>query len=457
MHRRTTIHYTYNNWALANGTGREVVKQGGKTWFFITADYAFGKSLEEDTSAVVKAAGGKVLGAVQHPSPGTTDFSSYLLQAQASGAQDHRPRQRRRRHRQLHQAGERVRHHAEAEAGRPARLHLRHPQPRAARPRRACTSTTAFYWDLDDDTRKWSKRFQSHPDNKKKSMPTMVQAGVYSAVTHYLKAIKAAGTDDADAVIAKMKEMPVNDFFAKNGQIGPDGLHRHDMYLVQVKTPGRVQVPLGLLQDREDDPRGAGVPDGRAAEVPARREEVPVAPWRRPSGRARGERGPRPRSPMQALFGQLLLGLINGSFYALLSLGLAIIFGLLDVVNFAHGALYMLGAFVAWMGLTYLGIGYWPALLLAPVRVGLARDRRSSGPCSAGSTRSTTCTASSSPSASRSIVEGLFHEQYGNSGSPYPVPELLQGGVRAAASCTCPATGPGWWWSRSSSASPAGS
>jgi branched-chain amino acid transport system substrate-binding protein len=237
-----TVHYTYDNWALANGTGREVVKGGGKSWFFITADYAFGKSLEDDTSAVVRAAGGHVLGSVRYPSPGTTDFSSYVLQAQASGAQ--------------------IVGLANAGADTVNSIKAAHEYGLTKSQRlagllifisdihslgldiaRGLYATTAFYWDHDDETRAWSRRFQSHPDNKKKAMPTMVQAGVYSAVTHYLKAIEAAGTDEADAVMAKMREMPVNDFFAKNGRIGPDGLHRHAMYLVQVKSPEESKYP----------------------------------------------------------------------------------------------------------------------------------------------------------------------------------------------------------------------
>src|SRR5512139_633271 len=235
------VHWTYNNWALANGTGREVVRQGGDTWFFVTADYIFGKSLEEDTSNVVKAAGGKVLGAARHPSPGTTDFSSYLLQAQSSGAKII----------------------GMANAGADTVNCIKQAKEFGITPKQTLAGllvfitdvnalglanakglylTEAFYWDLNDDTRKWSKRFQDHPDNKKKAMPSMVQAGLYSAVTHYLNAIKAVGTDDSDAVIAKMKATPVNDFFAK-GVIGPDGLHRHDMYLFQVKSPEESKYP----------------------------------------------------------------------------------------------------------------------------------------------------------------------------------------------------------------------
>lgn len=235
-----TIHWTYNNWSLANGTGREVVNDGGKSWFFITADYAFGKSLEEDTSAVVKAAGGSVLGSVRFPSPGTTDFSSYILQAQGSGAQVVG----------LANAGLDTVNCIKAahEYGLKQKLaglliFLSDIHALGLPAAQGLYATTAFYWDMNDATRAWSKRFQAEPDNKKKAMPTMVQAGVYSAVTHYLEAVAAAKTDDADVVRKKMGELPVNDFFAKNGRIGPDGLHRHDMYLVQVKKPAESKYP----------------------------------------------------------------------------------------------------------------------------------------------------------------------------------------------------------------------
>jgi branched-chain amino acid transport system substrate-binding protein len=237
-----TIHYTYNNWALANGTGREVVAEGGKSWFFITADYAFGKSLEDDTSAVVKAAGGKVLGSVKYPSPGTTDFSSYILQAQQSKAQIVG----------LANAGADTVNCIKAgnEYGLTKDqkfagllIFLTDIHALGLPVAKGLYATTAFYWDLNDETRAWSKRFQSDPDNKKKIMPTMVHAGIYSAVTHYLKSVAAVNTDDAEAVRKKMSELPVNDFFAKNGKIGPDGLHRHEMYLVQVKTPQESKAP----------------------------------------------------------------------------------------------------------------------------------------------------------------------------------------------------------------------
>ena len=237
-----TVHYTYDNWALANGTGREVVNDGGKTWFFITADYAFGKSLEEDTSNVVKAAGGKVLGSIRHPAPGTTDFSSFVLQAQGSGAQIVG----------LANAGadtisciKAAHEYALTRTQKLAGLliFISDVHSLGLATAKGLYATTAFYWDLDDETRQWSRRFQSHPGNRKKAMPTMVQAGIYSAVTHYLQAIRDTGTDDADTVMARMKATPVNDFFAKNGRIGPDGLHRHDMYLVQVKSPEESKYP----------------------------------------------------------------------------------------------------------------------------------------------------------------------------------------------------------------------
>jgi branched-chain amino acid transport system substrate-binding protein len=249
------VHWTYNNWALANGTGREVVKQGGDTWYFLTADYVFGKSLEEDTANVVKAAGGKVLGFSRHPSPGTTDFSSYLLQAQASGAKIIG----------LANAGadtvNAIKQAKEFGITKKQNLagllvFISDVNSLGLENAKGMYLTTAFYWDRDDASRKWAKRFFE----KMNKMPTMVQAGVYSAVTHYLKAIQAAGTDDADAVMVKMRAMPVNDFFATNGQIGPDGLHRHDMYLVQVKNPDESKYPWDYYKIAKVIPAAAAFP-----------------------------------------------------------------------------------------------------------------------------------------------------------------------------------------------------
>jgi branched-chain amino acid transport system substrate-binding protein len=257
------VHYTYNNWALANGTGREVVKQGGDTWFFVTADYVFGKSLEEDTSNVVKSSGGKVLGFARHPSPGTTDFSSYLLQAQASGAKIV----------------------GLANAGGDTINCIKQAKEFGVTPKQSLAGllvfisdihslgldiakgmylTTAFYWDMNDETRAWSKKFFE----RHKKMPTMVQAGVYSSVKHYLEAVKAAGTDDADAVIAKMKATPVNDFFSKGSKIGPDGLHRHNMYLVRVKSPQESKHPWDYYQIVKTIPPEEAFPSVEAQKCP---------------------------------------------------------------------------------------------------------------------------------------------------------------------------------------------
>ncbi len=230
----TGIHWTYDTYALANGTGATLVKEGGDTWFFITADYAFGHALERDTTAAIEKAGGKVLGGVRHPFPGTTDFSSFLLQAQGSGAKvigianaglD--------TVNTIKQAGE---FGIVAGGQRLAGLlvFLTDVKSLGLKTAQGLVITTGFYWDLNDETRAFSKKFAEKSGGK---MPTMVQAGVYSGTMHYLQAIKAAGTDEAKAVVAKMKEMPVNDFFAKNGKIREDGLMVHDMYLAQVKKP----------------------------------------------------------------------------------------------------------------------------------------------------------------------------------------------------------------------------
>ena len=227
----TNVHWTYDTYAMAVGTGKAVVKQGGKTWFFITADYAFGKALEKDTSDVVLENGGKVLGRVLHPFP-AQDFSSFLLQAQSSGAQVIG----------LANAGNDTINAIKqaAEFGITPKqslagllMFITDVHSLGLKATQGMYLTTGFYWDMNDETRAWSKRFVW----EKRHMPTMVQAGDYSAVYHYLKAVKAAGTDDTKAVMAKMKATPVNDFFAKNGKIRDDGRMVHDMYLAQVKKP----------------------------------------------------------------------------------------------------------------------------------------------------------------------------------------------------------------------------
>jgi branched-chain amino acid transport system substrate-binding protein len=231
------VHYTYNTYAMAQGTGGAVVQAGGKTWFFITADYVFGHTLEEDTARVVKAAGGEVKGSVRAPFP-TTDFSSYLLQAQASGAQivglANAGADTVNAIKQAHEFGLTPR---QSLAG--LLVFISDVHSLGLETAQGLYLTTAFYWDRDEASRAWSKRFFA----RTKRMPTMVQAGVYSEVMHYLEAVRKTGTDDADAVMQAMRDAPVNDFFAHGGRIGPDGLMRHDMFLAQVKKPSESRYP----------------------------------------------------------------------------------------------------------------------------------------------------------------------------------------------------------------------
>jgi len=227
-----TIHWTYDTYALAVGTGRAMVQEGGDSWFFITADYAFGHQLEEDTSTVVQEEGGEVLGAVRHPLS-SADFSSYLLQAQGSGAKviglanagtDTTNSIKQANEFGITQAGQQL---------AALLLFLSDVNALGLDVAQDLVLTTGFYWDMNDETRAWSERFNERAGQ----MPTMVQAGVYSAVTHYLNAIKEVGGDDAKAVVEQMKATPVNDFFAKNGTIRDDGRMVHDMYLARVKSP----------------------------------------------------------------------------------------------------------------------------------------------------------------------------------------------------------------------------
>jgi branched-chain amino acid transport system substrate-binding protein len=232
-----TVHYAYDTVALANGTGSAVVKSGGKSWFFLTADYAFGHSLEKDTSDVVKAAGGTVVGAVRAPL-NASDFSSFLLQAQNSKAQILG----------LANAGGDTINSIKAanEFGVTKTMKLagllmfiNDIHALGLKTTEGMYLTDGWYWDLNNDTRAWAKRFFE----KMKRMPSMLQAGDYSAVSTYLTAVKAAGTDDADAVMAQMKKTPINDMFAKGGKILPNGRMVHDMYLMQVKSPAESKTP----------------------------------------------------------------------------------------------------------------------------------------------------------------------------------------------------------------------
>src|SRR6266581_732485 len=227
-----TISFTYDTYMLANGTGKALTKTGGDTWFFLTADYAFGHALERDTGSVVTATGGKVLGAVRHPL-NTSDFSSFLLQAQSSKAKVIG----------LANAGgdttNSIKQAAEfgiMKGGQklsPLLAFVTDIDSVGLETAQGLLLAEAFYWDLNDETRAFSRRFME----RVKRVPTSVQAGVYSSVTHYLKAVKAAGTTDSAAVMKVMKETPVNDMFARNGRIREDGRMVHDMYLFEVKKP----------------------------------------------------------------------------------------------------------------------------------------------------------------------------------------------------------------------------
>jgi branched-chain amino acid transport system substrate-binding protein len=228
-----TVHYVFDTFGQANVTGLAAVKQGLDTWFFLTADYAFGQDLEKDTANVVVKNGGKVLGSVRHPL-NTSDFSSYLLQAQASKAKviglanaggD--------TINAIKQAAEFGLTKSGGQKLSPLLAFVTDIDSVGLETAQGLLLAEAFYWDLNDDTRAFSKRFME----RVKRVPTAAQAGVYSSVTHYLKAVKAAGTTDAAAVMKIMKETPINDMFAKNGRIREDGRMVHDMYLFEVKKP----------------------------------------------------------------------------------------------------------------------------------------------------------------------------------------------------------------------------
>ncbi len=234
-----TVHWTYDTWSLAHGTGTAMVRTGGDTWFFLTADYAFGHALEADTSAVVEAAGGKVVGAVRHPFPGS-DFSSFLLQAQASGAKviglangggDTINSIKQAAEFGITQAGQ-------ALAG--LLIFITDVHALGLETAQGLVLTESFYWNLNDETRAWSERFAGAHNG---SMPTMAHAGVYGSVLHYLKAVEAAGTKDTATVMAKMKEMPTDDPLFGKGEIRADGRKIHDMYLFRVKAPDESTGP----------------------------------------------------------------------------------------------------------------------------------------------------------------------------------------------------------------------
>lgn len=229
-----TVHWTYDTWMLAHGTGSAVVKQGGDSWFFLTADYAFGHALEKDTSDVVKASGGKVLGSVKVPLA-TQDFSSFLLQAQSSKAKviglanagtDTINSIKQAAEFGIVQGGQKM-------AG--LLVFISDIHGLGLQTAQGLQLTETFYWDMNDDTRAWSKRFAEAHNG---SMPTMVQAGVYAGLLHYLKAVDALQDDvDGAAVVAKMRETPTDDPLFGKGEIRIDGRKIHPAYLFEVKAP----------------------------------------------------------------------------------------------------------------------------------------------------------------------------------------------------------------------------
>ncbi len=241
-----TIHWTYDTWMLAHGTGSAIVKTGGKTWFFLTADYAFGHALERDTEEVVVKNGGKVLGKVRHPL-NAQDFSSFLLQAQSSKAQIIGL---------ANAGGDTINSIKQASefgivkggqhlAG--LLVFISDVNALGLDKAQGLIFTETFYWDRNDQTRAFAKRLAAQNNGK---MPTMVQAGVYSAVLHYLKAVEALKNDDGTKVAAKMKEMPTDDALFGKGRVRQDGRKIHDAYLVEVKKPSESKYPWDYYKIR---------------------------------------------------------------------------------------------------------------------------------------------------------------------------------------------------------------
>jgi branched-chain amino acid transport system substrate-binding protein len=234
----TSVHWTYDTYALAETAGKAMIQQGGDSWFFITADYAFGHALERDTAAIVKANGGTVVGAVRHPQD-TADLSSFLFQAQTSKAKVIGL---------ANAGGDTINSIKQANEFGIIRggqkmigllTYISDVHGMGLQYAKGLILASAFYWDLTDETRAWTRRFME----RSKKIPTMANAGAYGATLHYLKAIKEAGTDEAQAVVRKMKELPVNDFFTKGGSVREDGRVIRSMYLFQVKSPEESKYP----------------------------------------------------------------------------------------------------------------------------------------------------------------------------------------------------------------------
>jgi len=245
-----TIHWTYDTWALANGTGKALVKSGGDTWFFLTANYAFGLTLERDVEAVVVKNGGKVLGRERHPFP-ASDFSAFLLQAQASQAKIIGLANAGADTINAIEQGTRlgIVQHGQHFAG--LLVFLTDVHRLGLNKAQGLILSESFYWDLNDQTRAWSARFGRRHWG---AMPTMAQAGVYSAVLHYLKAVDALKSDDGTAVIAKMKVLPTDDPLFGKGSVRQDGRKIHPMYLFEVKKPSESSGPWDFYKLRATIP-----------------------------------------------------------------------------------------------------------------------------------------------------------------------------------------------------------
>ncbi len=237
------MHWVYDTYALSNGTAHAILQEGGKDWFLLAADYAFGHALEADLTKVIEAEGGKVVGKVRHPFP-SNDFSSYILQAQGSGAEvvalanagaDMVNALQTASQFGLTQSGQKL-------AGMVVFLNDVHSMGLDVT--QGLMLTTGWYWDMNDETREWANRYHKRIGR----MPTMAQAGVYSSTIHYLNAVKETDSDDSQVVRAKMIETPINDMFAKNGKLREDGRMVHDMYLAQVKTPAESKSEWDLYK-----------------------------------------------------------------------------------------------------------------------------------------------------------------------------------------------------------------
>jgi branched-chain amino acid transport system substrate-binding protein len=270
-----TIHWTYDTWMLANGTGSAIVRTGGDTWFFLTADYAFGHALERDTEAVVLKNGGRVLGKVRHPFPGS-DFSSFLLQAQTSKAKIIGL---------ANAGGDTINSIKQAaEFGITKRgqnlagllVFLTDVKALGLEVAQGLIFTETFYWDRDDASREFARRFSAQAPRG--NYPTMIHAGVYSAVLHYLKAVEAIKTDDGTRVIEQMKKMPTDDPLFGKGTIRADGRKIHPAYLVEVKSPAESKGPWDLYKIRATIPADQAFRPLSESDCPLVTGAAPAAP-----------------------------------------------------------------------------------------------------------------------------------------------------------------------------------